>query len=91
MTGWLAKLPAIADALSPAADQVGHIRTQHLPRPLGAARSGRRVPPQVGEDRRAADAQLPRDGGHWGALCMERVQRVINGGPRRTPVQRLSF
>jgi len=77
------ELHTVGDALAPAADQVGQIRAQHLPGPLGAARRGGRAPPQVGIDGGPTDAELPGDRGDASPLSSQRVDRLIDRDPRR--------
>jgi hypothetical protein len=76
------ELHGVGAAFPPAADQVWHVRPQHLPGPLGAARSGERGMPQIGIDRGTADAELPSNRGDQGPLGIQRVDRLVAREPR---------
>ena len=77
------ELHTIGLGFAPPADQVGDIWGQHPRRrpPLESSAAGRRVSPEVGVDRRAADAQPARNGGQRHPLRLERVHSLIDRDP----------
>src|SRR5262245_23596968 len=76
------QLHAVRHALAPAAEEVRHVRSEHLARPLRMARWRGRGPPEVGIDGGTAHAKPLRDRGDRGALRTQDVDGLIARHPR---------